>query len=156
MPVTPVIVESYASKFFRNSSGEMSACRSTLRSVPTATSSWSGKTHPRSFFRRMIWLPLRRTMTKPMRSSVARIFRSDVRGSLGMRHFERRHEGMRSHGLGEFFQIELRRFFQILQRLFHGMSLACRTRFRAIGDEDAVFFMDDCCPHVSILSQVIL
>jgi len=70
-----------------------------------------------------------------------------------MRHFERRHEWMRTLRLREFFQIEHCRFFEISQGFFDGSSLADRTNLRAIGDKDAVFFMDDCGEHAIIVLQ---
>ena len=102
-----------------------------------------------------MWLPRRRITMKPIRSKAARIFRADVRGSLGMRHLEGRHEWVRSCRLRKFLQRECSRFFQIFQRLFDGMPLTNRADFRALGDEDAVFFMDYCGQHVTILPHII-
>ncbi|TSC60661.1 MAG: hypothetical protein Greene041662_147 [Candidatus Peregrinibacteria bacterium Greene0416_62] len=156
MNLFPTPSFSHAEKCSRNSSGDISACRKTPRSVPTATSLWFGTTQPRSLFRRTIWLPFWRIIAKPIFCKVLRIFDADVRGSLGMRHIEGRDKGMPVRCQRELLQIQRRRLAQIRKSFLHGGSLTHRSHFRAFSNEDAVFLMNNCCKHVSSIARMVL
>lgn len=80
---------------------------------------------------------------------------AEVRGSLGMHQVEARDEWVLMRSLWEFLKIQSSCFTQIGKCLFHGLPLTRRSHFRALGDEDAIFFVNDCSKHMFSIPQAL-
>jgi len=128
-----------------NSSTLTPAIFRALRRVPMATSRCMGRSHPISpagvpFFI-TTWLLLWRATTKPSRYKALTASLPETTGSLGMRQFEAHHLGGFWMGIGEGFQIKLRRFLQVRQRFVLGFTLRSGANFRALSNQQIRLFV---------------
>jgi hypothetical protein len=94
-----------AYRFSINSSTDTPACFKIPDKVPTLISLWFGTTQPELPRLITIWLPFWRATVKPSFWSAETHSRPLIRGSLGMGHFECRHEGRRNCFRGKFLKV---------------------------------------------------
>ena len=82
----------------------------------------------------MTWLPRYRTHWNPNRSNAQIVSSPDTRRSLGISRLECSQQRAVDIGKGKLFQIELRGFFKIGERILNRGALTHCPQFWACGD----------------------